>query len=177
MHRDISRNNLVYREIDGKVCGVLHDFDLSVLPPKDPRSTSTSAPEPSQSLYYVLQYVVCQYHKGKKIDNPPFDAWGHLSMTALRTAKVNFLAFDALTVLPTSNFLSFRRLTLLHIFCVIPFLPVHRRLNPHPLTSHMDAFASLVSYFVAEPLEAETPDLPTIDEDKASGTSGGCTIA
>ncbi|KAJ7287203.1 hypothetical protein C8J57DRAFT_1117037 [Mycena rebaudengoi] len=97
MHRDISLNNLMFRKIDGKIYGVLNDFDLSVLLNNEPRSTSKQRtgtepymavdllvtgrrPPPHlcrfdlESLFYVLAYVVCQYHHGKKIDNPPFDA-------------------------------------------------------------------------------------------------------
>ncbi|KAJ7926462.1 hypothetical protein B0H13DRAFT_2563278, partial [Mycena leptocephala] len=65
-----------------------------------------------ESLFYVLVYVVCQYHEGKKIDNPPFDAWDHLPTTALRAEKRQFLA-DTMMVPPTSNFLTLQKLTLL----------------------------------------------------------------
>ncbi|KAJ7445440.1 hypothetical protein FB451DRAFT_1148766 [Mycena latifolia] len=121
MHRDISRNNLMYRKIAGEVYGVLNDFDLSVLLANEPRSTSnqrtgtepymaldllvTGPPPPHiyrfdlESLFYVIAYVVCQYHDGKKIDNPPFDAWDHL-----------FLAEPIPN--PTSTFLSFNNLNI-----------------------------------------------------------------
>ncbi|KAJ7494201.1 hypothetical protein FB451DRAFT_1020420, partial [Mycena latifolia] len=130
MHRDISRNNLMYRKIAGKVYGVLNDFDLSVLLANEPRSTSnqrtgaepymaldllvTGPPPPHihrfdlESLFYVIAYVVCQYHDGKKIDNPPFDAWDHLGTEALQTIKERFLA--KVIPKPTSNFLSFNNL-------------------------------------------------------------------
>ncbi|KAJ7194098.1 hypothetical protein GGX14DRAFT_378269, partial [Mycena pura] len=131
MHRDISRNNLMYRMIDGKFYGVLNDFDLAVLlNEKEPRSTSkqrtgtepymamdllvTGRPPPHlyrfdlESLFYVIAYVVCQYNNGKKIDNPPFDPWDHLGTGALRAVRAEFLA----NVIPgpTSNFLSFKNL-------------------------------------------------------------------
>ncbi|KAJ6521736.1 hypothetical protein B0H19DRAFT_1203531 [Mycena capillaripes] len=134
MHRDISRNNLMYRRIDGKIYGVLNDFDLSVVLGNEPRSTSkqrtgtepymavdllvTDTPPPHlyrfdlESLFYVIAYIVCQYHDGNKIDNPPFDNWDHLPTLALRAEKRQFLA-DAMTTPPTSNFLVLRRLTLL----------------------------------------------------------------
>ncbi|KAJ7029047.1 hypothetical protein C8F04DRAFT_963313, partial [Mycena alexandri] len=114
MHRDISRNNLMYRRIDGKVYGVLNDFDLSLHLGKEPRSTSkhrtgtepymaidllvTEPPPPHryrfdlESFFYVIAYVVCQYHEGKKIDDPPFDAWDHLPTTVLLLKKRQFLA-------------------------------------------------------------------------------------
>ncbi|KAJ7204052.1 hypothetical protein GGX14DRAFT_369090, partial [Mycena pura] len=114
-------------------CGVLNDFDLVVLWHKEPRSTSkqrtgtepymamdllvTGPPPPHlyrfdlESLFYVIVHVVCQYHEGKKIDNPPFDAWDHLGTEALHTIKTKFLA-NAMTTKPKSNFLAFQRLTL-----------------------------------------------------------------
>ncbi|KAJ7867629.1 hypothetical protein B0H13DRAFT_1636056, partial [Mycena leptocephala] len=134
VHRDISRNNLMYRRIDGKVYGVLNDFDLSVHLGKEPRWTSnqrtgtepymamdllvTGPPLPHryrfdlESLFYVFAYVVCQYHEGKKIDDPPFDAWDHLPTTALFPKKRQFLA-DTMTVSPTSKFTALRKLAVL----------------------------------------------------------------
>ncbi|KAJ7263487.1 hypothetical protein C8J57DRAFT_1719047 [Mycena rebaudengoi] len=44
-----------------------------------------------ESLFYVIVYIVYQYHEGNKIDNPPFDAWDHLPTPTLRTEKVTFL--------------------------------------------------------------------------------------
>ncbi|KAJ7221120.1 hypothetical protein C8J57DRAFT_1482502 [Mycena rebaudengoi] len=130
MHRDISLNNLMYRKINGKIYGVLNDFDLSVLLNNEPRSTSNqrTGTEPYmaldllvtgrpprhlyrfdlESLFYIIAYVVGQYHNGKKIDNPPFDAWDHLPTTALRAEKWRFLS-ERLP-LPTQNFLSFSNL-------------------------------------------------------------------
>ncbi|KAJ7221239.1 hypothetical protein GGX14DRAFT_540485 [Mycena pura] len=134
MHRDISRNNLMYREVEGKVYGVLNDFDLSVLIHKEPRSTSkqrtgtepymavdllvTGPPPPHlyrfdlESLFYVMVYIVCQYHEGKKIDSPPFELWDHLPTITLRAVKQAFLS-NAMTTIPTSNFLALRRSILL----------------------------------------------------------------
>ncbi|KAJ7196005.1 hypothetical protein C8J57DRAFT_1107045, partial [Mycena rebaudengoi] len=134
MHRDISLNNLMYLKINGKVCGALNDFDLSDLLNQSPRSTSkhrtgtapymsvdllvTGPPPPHlyrfdlESLFYVIVYIVYQYHEGKKIDNPPLGAWDHLPTPILRTEKVIFLATNML-VRPTSNFRSLRKLILL----------------------------------------------------------------
>ncbi|KAJ6529869.1 hypothetical protein DFH09DRAFT_153470 [Mycena vulgaris] len=134
MHRDISRNNLMYRKIGDKIYGVLNDFDLSVLWDSEPRSTSkqrtgtepymaldllVTGPPPRhlyrfdlESLFYVIMSVVCQYHNGKKIDNPPFAAWYHVPTQTLRTEKHTFLA-TTMTVSTTSNFLAFRRLNVL----------------------------------------------------------------
>ncbi|KAJ7229865.1 hypothetical protein GGX14DRAFT_553369 [Mycena pura] len=121
--------------IDGKVYGVLNDFDLSVLRNKEPGSTSkqrigtepytavdllvVGPPPPHpyrfdlESLFYVVAYVVCQYHEGKKIDNPPFQLWDHLPTTTLRAVKQAFLSNSMTTIPPTSNFLALQRLTLL----------------------------------------------------------------
>jgi hypothetical protein len=133
MHRDISRNNLMYRVIEGKIYGVLpvNDFDLSVLLDKEPRSTSnqrtymavdllvpTGPPPPHlyrfdlESLFYVLLFVVCQYHNGKKIDNPPFDEWDHLPTRVLCAVKKQFFT-ESMKVSLTPNFLALRNLTLL----------------------------------------------------------------
>ncbi|KAJ7503269.1 hypothetical protein B0H11DRAFT_2222550 [Mycena galericulata] len=49
---------------------------------------------------------------------------------------------------------------------------------PTPTYLHsMDAFASIVSYFVAEQVVEDQPELPTVDEDKSSGSSGSCVVA
>ncbi|KAJ6598737.1 hypothetical protein B0H10DRAFT_2085083 [Mycena sp. CBHHK59/15] len=121
MHRDISRNNLMYRRIDGKIYGVLNDFDLSVVMGKEPRSTSKqrTGTEPYMAMDLLETdpppphfFDSISNRSWKKIDNPPFDAWDHLPTTALLPKKRQFLA-DAMTVPPTSNFLALRRLTLL----------------------------------------------------------------
>jgi hypothetical protein len=130
MHRDISRNNLMYRALDGNIYGVLNDFDLSVLRDEEPLSPSkqrtgeepymavdllAAGPPPPhlyrfdlEYLYYVLAYIICQYHEGKKLENPPFDAWDHLPKGSLRTQKRVFLA-EPMTVPLTTNFLALRR--------------------------------------------------------------------
>jgi hypothetical protein len=124
----------MYRRIDGKVYGILNDFDLSVVLGNEPRSTSkqrsgtepymaidlleTDPPPPHvfrfdlESLFYVLVYVVGQYYQGKKIENPPFDNWDHLPTSVLLLTKRTFLA-DAMTVSPTSNFTALRKLIVL----------------------------------------------------------------
>ncbi|KAJ7282427.1 hypothetical protein C8J57DRAFT_1055114, partial [Mycena rebaudengoi] len=114
--------------------GVMNDFDISEHLGQRPHSTSkyrtgtapymsvdllvTGPPPPHlyrfdlESLFYVIVYIVYQYHEGKKIDNPPFDAWDHLPTLTLRTEKATFLATNIL-VQPTSNFRSLRKLILL----------------------------------------------------------------
>jgi len=41
----------------------------------------------------------------------------------------------------------------------------------------MDSFTSIItSYFVAEQA-VDAPELPTVDEDKSTGSSGSCIVA
>ncbi|KAJ6612922.1 hypothetical protein B0H10DRAFT_1917685 [Mycena sp. CBHHK59/15] len=130
MHRDISLNNLMYRRINGKVYGVLNDFDLSVVMGTEPLSTSKQrtgtepymardllvigTPPPHlyrfdlESLFYVMVWVLCQYHDGKMIDAPPFEVGEHLGTEALLKEKQSF--FSAPLPPPTSNFLSLNTL-------------------------------------------------------------------
>ncbi|KAJ7162270.1 hypothetical protein C8R46DRAFT_1000256 [Mycena filopes] len=132
MHRDISRNNLMFRRINGKVCGVLNDFDLAVIKTDMPLSTSNhrtgtaaymaldllkSDPPPPhivrfdlESLYYVFAYIVCQYHDGKKIDDPPFQEWNHLPLRGLYVKKFTFI-HDSLNVPQTPKFVGLRKST------------------------------------------------------------------
>ncbi|KAJ7856529.1 hypothetical protein B0H14DRAFT_3864988 [Mycena olivaceomarginata] len=119
MHRDISRNNLMYRKIDGKIYGVLNDFDLSS-PTWRWTSLRTGPPPPHlprfdlESLFYVMVYIVYQYHEGKKIDKPPFDAWDHSPTTTLHAQKREFLA-EPMKVRATSKFRPLhQRILLLH---------------------------------------------------------------
>ncbi|KAJ7131627.1 hypothetical protein C8R46DRAFT_658699 [Mycena filopes] len=137
MHRDISLNNLMFRRIDGKVYGVLNDFDLAVIKTDMPLSTSNhrtgtapymaldllkpNHPPPHivrfdlESLYYVFAYIVCQYHDGKKIDNPPFEEWNHLSPRGLYKEKYTFI-HGSLNVQQTPQFTTLKNATvLLHI--------------------------------------------------------------
>ncbi|KAJ7067150.1 hypothetical protein C8F01DRAFT_660666 [Mycena amicta] len=129
MHRDISRNNLMYRKINGKIYGVLNDFDLAVFrndpqPSTSKQRTGTKpymaadllvlGPPPPhlyrfdlESLFYVFVHIVCQYHDGKKIDKPPFETWDHLSTTALSDKKWQFV-LRAMKLSPTSNFVGLR---------------------------------------------------------------------
>ncbi|KAJ7229554.1 hypothetical protein B0H12DRAFT_992912, partial [Mycena haematopus] len=95
MHCDISLNNLMYREIAGKIYGVLNDFDLSVVLSGDFGSTSKQrtgtvpaldllepGPPPPhlyrfdlESLFYVMVIASCSYEDGEEIENPPFESW------------------------------------------------------------------------------------------------------
>ncbi|KAJ7229860.1 hypothetical protein GGX14DRAFT_581489 [Mycena pura] len=119
MHRDISRNNLMYRKIDGKVYGVLNDFDLSVLWNKEPRSTSkqrigtepymavdllvVGPPPPHlyrfdlESLFYVVAYGT--------ISPQPLSVHIHLQRLTLLLHKMFRDAYNARTDAQTLAFL------------------------------------------------------------------------
>ncbi|KAJ7770470.1 hypothetical protein B0H16DRAFT_1410652 [Mycena metata] len=73
MHRDISRNNLMYRRIDGKVYGVLNDFDLSAH--LDKESPSTSKQRTGTEPYMAIDLLV----NGP----PPPGRWSHASKGGL----------------------------------------------------------------------------------------------
>ncbi|KAJ7067136.1 hypothetical protein C8F01DRAFT_1120406 [Mycena amicta] len=123
MHRDVSLKNLMYRRIDGKVYGVLNDFDLSVF--RDDAHLSTShlrtgtkphmaldllvlGPPPPHLYRFNLESLFYpEYHDGKKIVNlkPPFDAWDHLPITLLCDNKWRFITTPILEVSPTPKFL------------------------------------------------------------------------
>ncbi|KAJ7301592.1 hypothetical protein DFH08DRAFT_978613 [Mycena albidolilacea] len=79
MHRDISRNNLMYRRIDGTVYGIWNGFDLSVVLGNEPRSTSKqrTGTEP----YMAIDLL--------ETDPPPpmfFDSISNRSFTSLSTS-------------------------------------------------------------------------------------------
>ncbi|KAJ7231051.1 hypothetical protein B0H12DRAFT_1146970 [Mycena haematopus] len=187
MHRDISSNNLMYRRIDGKVYGVLNDFDLSSQT-GDTSLTSEQCigtqpfmavdllktdPLPPhfyrfdlESLLYVLAYVVCQYHEGEKIDNPPFDEWDHLSTEFLYLTKKAFF-FDAMMVPPTANFLALQPLTvLLHEMFADAYSAAYSarrkrvRLGSVPITFDNDTLGGHITFDKFEEiLEANLPSL------------------
>ncbi|KAJ7767986.1 hypothetical protein DFH07DRAFT_808337 [Mycena maculata] len=102
IHRDISVSNLMFHEIDGKVYGVLNDYDLALRLNDEPPSTSKQrtgtkpymaidllVPEPPyhlprhdlESFLYVLVFLTCQI-KGSKLAK-----WGDLTMDDLRDKK------------------------------------------------------------------------------------------
>ncbi|KAG8923730.1 hypothetical protein FRC02_010961, partial [Tulasnella sp. 418] len=129
-HRDISVGNLMYYKYEGRVMGVLIDFDLSSLLKEDEENDPTGtdcrgtlqfmatdllpgeyAPREREHLYqhdfesffWVLTWVAHRYQGGKEIQNPPFnDWWPHF-----RESKISFL-MDVVTKRrlppPTSSF-------------------------------------------------------------------------
>ncbi|KAK7007367.1 other 1 protein kinase [Favolaschia claudopus] len=120
MHRDVSLNNMMYREVQGKVYGVLNDFDLAVLVGNNPllstskQRTGTklymarelleldpSGPTPShlyrfdlESLFWVLVIISCHYENGKEIETAkqPFHNWYRLGSKALGSEKASFMS-------------------------------------------------------------------------------------
>ncbi|KAF8146385.1 hypothetical protein K438DRAFT_1628156 [Mycena galopus ATCC 62051] len=129
MHRDISVDNLMFRRIDGKIFGVLNDFDLSVVlsdsPSTSEQRTGTAPymaldllmpglPPPHlyrfdlESLFYVMVVVSCSYEDGAEIENPPFDEWEHLGTAKLWDQKTIF--FCNLVPPPTPGFVGFNNL-------------------------------------------------------------------
>ncbi|KAF8184764.1 hypothetical protein BJ912DRAFT_1060749 [Pholiota molesta] len=112
-HRDISLNNLMYRKVDGRICGVLIDYDLSLFFNKRKPGPSSKQrmgsrpymaidllqPTPTkhlyrhdlESLFYGIVVLVTRYDGGKEINNPPFQDWFELSRRSLRREKESFL--------------------------------------------------------------------------------------
>ncbi|KAJ7808404.1 hypothetical protein B0H14DRAFT_2380596 [Mycena olivaceomarginata] len=102
MHRDISIGNLMFRIIDGRVCGVLNDFDLAVRLDQLRYSTSNRHtgtkpymaidllfPEHPlhlyrhdlESLLYVFVFLTCE------IEDSPLAHWEKLAIKTLSSEK------------------------------------------------------------------------------------------
>ncbi|KAH8806574.1 hypothetical protein DL96DRAFT_1506766 [Flagelloscypha sp. PMI_526] len=89
LHRDISISNLMYRWVDGRICGVLNDFDLTIQR-SAPASPSSHDPPPVhlyrhdlESLYYVLVSIVCPL-------SPSVQGWHSLEGCLLEDSKRSF---------------------------------------------------------------------------------------
>jgi serine/threonine protein kinase len=124
-HRDISLNNVMFRKKDGKIFGVLNDFDLAILRTSEGPSSKTRTGtkpfiavdllgEPDdvhryrhdlESLFYVIVYVTSRYHEGREIENPPLQEWNDLDEHALESVKNKFL--NGLLPKRTPNFEGF----------------------------------------------------------------------
>ncbi|KAK7029724.1 hypothetical protein R3P38DRAFT_3512436 [Favolaschia claudopus] len=106
IHRDISISNFMYHEVDGKLYGVLNDFDLALRLGKKSESTSKQrtgtkpfmakdllVDEPPEHLYrhdlesflYVLVFLTC------KIENSPLEKWAELSINDLYDKKTTVI--------------------------------------------------------------------------------------
>ncbi|KIK59150.1 hypothetical protein GYMLUDRAFT_202102, partial [Collybiopsis luxurians FD-317 M1] len=99
LHRDISMNNVMFRRIEGKIYGVLNDFDLATCIDdldRTPTSKHRTGTRPfmayeqhyinwngppryrhdAESFFYLILILGCDYSRpGKKVKDPPFQAW------------------------------------------------------------------------------------------------------
>ncbi|KAF8800096.1 hypothetical protein BYT27DRAFT_7175755 [Phlegmacium glaucopus] len=113
-HRDISVNNMMYREKDGKIFGVLNDYDLAIFKSNNaPSSKTRIGTKPFmavdllgnpadadvhryrhdlESMFYVIVYVTSRYHEGHEIVNPPLQHWEEFGESALKAEKKAFLS-------------------------------------------------------------------------------------
>ncbi|KAI5115836.1 hypothetical protein M0805_008270 [Coniferiporia weirii] len=111
MHRDISIGNLMCRlGKDGRVCGVLNDWDLAKLKDsKDPTSNTRTGTRPFmardlltdkpqehlerfdwESMLYVLIWIACRYGSGGKVLNEdPLPSWFEHDLEILRKDKTS----------------------------------------------------------------------------------------
>jgi serine/threonine protein kinase len=129
LHRDISLGNLMYRSVDGELCGVLNDFDLasSVTPgtmePASNQRTGTKpfmaiellkkSPPPRhlyrhdlESIFYVFVFLTCRYLNGTQVKDPPLQSWLTGGNNHLAMEKESF--FSSGEVNPTDNFISLK---------------------------------------------------------------------
>ncbi|KAF8184767.1 hypothetical protein BJ912DRAFT_494053 [Pholiota molesta] len=104
IHGDINLNSLKCRKIDGKIYGVLIDYDLSEQGPNLKQRMGTMPymavdllePTPTkhlyrydlESLFYVFAVLVTRYDRGEVIENPPLQNWFELPPSSLRPKKV-----------------------------------------------------------------------------------------
>jgi hypothetical protein len=126
MHRDVSVNNMMYRAVDGKVFGVLNDFDLATYwGTTEATSKQRTGTKPFmaidrlfkdpprhmyrhdlESLLYSLAWVAVRYDNGKEIQNPPLQSWTSLNSEQLKDAKAVWLMTSDLQ--PTPNFVTLK---------------------------------------------------------------------
>jgi hypothetical protein len=110
------------REQDGKIFGVLNDFDLAVqVDAQDPSSKQRTGTKPFmaidrivkepprhmyrhdlESFYYVIIWLTSRYENGHEIKNPPLDEWALADGVGLEKLKKSFF-FD-LVPNPTPTF-------------------------------------------------------------------------
>ncbi|KAF8334685.1 uncharacterized protein EI90DRAFT_2914920, partial [Cantharellus anzutake] len=113
LHRNISLDNIMYRETDGKVCGVLNGYDLSIENDSDSRAPSSrhrtgtkpymatdfleSTPFPPhpyhdfESLIYVIIAHTARYQGGKLMSNPPLQKWFDSDSERLKDIKAGLI--------------------------------------------------------------------------------------
>ncbi|KAI6158190.1 hypothetical protein BKA82DRAFT_131896 [Pisolithus tinctorius] len=124
-HRDVSSGNLMYYRVDGKVMGVLNDYDLSSLT----TSANSLGNEPTgtipfmaidllkkdgqdgrvehlyrhdmESLIYVFIWISLQYKDGKLIKRGPLRSWAKVN--ARGCAEKNYFLTNPEVPLGTNN--------------------------------------------------------------------------
>ncbi|KAK7055326.1 other 1 protein kinase [Favolaschia claudopus] len=115
MHRDISIGNFMFHEVDGKMYGVLNDFDHALDFGKKTESTSKQrtgtklymaidllVPDPPQHLYrhdlesflYVLVCLACETEHPFRDGKTTLRRWAELGMTDLYYRKYTAITRD-----------------------------------------------------------------------------------
>jgi hypothetical protein len=129
LHRDISLGNLMYRVVNHEICGVLNDFDLASYVTSEPNAPSSKqrtgtrpfmaidllekSPPPRhlyrhdlESLFYVFVFLICRYHNGTEINDPPLQSWLTNHGDSLANEKSRFLLHPGNMPKVTENFKS-----------------------------------------------------------------------
>lgn len=101
----------MYRKRDGRVIGVLNDYDLAIFTSNNtPSSKTRTGTRPFmaidllgsptdvhrychdlESMFYVIVYVTSRYHNGQEIDDPPLQDWEELGEVTLKATKALFI--------------------------------------------------------------------------------------
>ena len=101
----------MYRNKDGKIFGVLNDYDLAILKSNtSPSSKNCTGTKPFmaidllgqkpdvhryrhdlESMFYVIVFVTTRYHDGEEIADPPLQKWLDLGEDLLQSEKGLFL--------------------------------------------------------------------------------------
>jgi hypothetical protein len=101
----------MFRRADGRIYGVLNDFDLAVYWNKrrEPSKQRTGTKpymaidlldnmhvphlyrHDLESFFYVIVWIVRRYHDGKEIEDPPLQKWTDLGGRELQNEKFRFL--------------------------------------------------------------------------------------
>ncbi|KAI3608528.1 other 1 protein kinase [Moniliophthora roreri] len=131
LHRDISVNNLMYRQKeDGTICGVLNDFDLScflkdhsaptsrlrtgtkpflardlLVSPSETTVSQHYVRHDLESFFYVFAWIICRFHDGAEISSPPFQEWCDGSWRDVARVKLELITGDNVqSSKPTAKF-------------------------------------------------------------------------
>ena len=101
----------MYRKKDGKIFGVLNDYNLAIFKSNTtPSSKTRTGTKPFmaidllgqnpdvhryrhdlESMYYVIVFVTTRYHDSKEIADPPLQEWVDLGENYLKSTKVMFI--------------------------------------------------------------------------------------